>query len=92
MRWRGQARASRGARYCCDPVIGDVGRGVFVPAGIAEFMRERAVPAADVVTPNHFELDSSDRPRRPTASPTCSAAVDGLARARAARRAGHLAR
>ena len=50
-------RASPGARYCCDPVIGDVGRDVFVQAGVAEFMRERAVPAADVVTPNHFELD-----------------------------------
>jgi pyridoxine kinase len=44
-------------RYCCDPVIGDVGRGVFVRPGIPEFMRERAVPAADVVTPNQFELD-----------------------------------
>jgi pyridoxine kinase len=45
------------ARYCCDPVIGDVGRGVFVRPGIPEFMRERAVPAADVVTPNQFELE-----------------------------------
>ena len=45
------------ARYCCDPVIGDVGRDVFVKAGIPEFMREHAVPAADVVTPNQFELD-----------------------------------
>ena len=31
------------ARYCCDPVIGDVGRGVFVRPGIPEFMREQAV-------------------------------------------------
>jgi len=45
------------ARYCCDPVIGDVGRGVFVREGVGEFMREHAVPAADIVTPNHFELD-----------------------------------
>ena len=45
------------ARYCCDPVIGDVGRDVFVKAGIPEFMREHAVPAAGVVTPNQFELD-----------------------------------
>ena len=45
------------ARYCCDPVIGDVGRGVFVRPGIPEFMRDRAVPAADVVTPNQFELE-----------------------------------
>src|SRR6185295_1680630 len=34
------------ARYCCDPVIGDVGRDVFVRQGIPEFMREHAVPAA----------------------------------------------
>ncbi len=45
------------ARYCCDPVIGDVGRGVFVRPGIPEFMRGTAVPAADVITPNQFELD-----------------------------------
>jgi pyridoxine kinase len=49
--------ANAGARYCCDPVIGDIGRGVFVRPGIPEFMRERAMPAADVVTPNQFELD-----------------------------------
>jgi pyridoxine kinase len=48
---------SKNARYCCDPVIGDVGRGVFVRPGIPEFMRARALPAADVVTPNQFELD-----------------------------------
>jgi pyridoxine kinase len=49
--------ANTRARYCCDPVIGDVGRGVFVRPGIPEFMRDRAVPAADLVTPNQFELD-----------------------------------
>ena len=37
--------------------MGDVGRGMFVRPGIPEFMREQVVPAADVVTPNHFELD-----------------------------------
>ncbi|HEX2508962.1 MAG TPA: pyridoxal kinase PdxY [Microvirga sp.] len=45
------------ALYCCDPVIGDVGRGVFVRPGIPEFMREQAVPAADIITPNQFELE-----------------------------------
>ena len=45
------------ALYCSDPVIGDVGRGIFVRPGIPEFMRDRAVPAADIVTPNQFELD-----------------------------------
>lgn len=50
-------QANPGAKYCCDPVIGDVGRGIFVREGIPEFMRTKAVPAADVVTPNQFELD-----------------------------------
>jgi pyridoxine kinase len=49
--------ASPDAIYCCDPVMGDVGRGMFVRPGIPEFMRDRVVPAADVITPNHFELD-----------------------------------
>ena len=45
------------ARYCCDPVIGDVGPGEYVRAGIADFLRDRALPAADVITPNQFELE-----------------------------------
>jgi pyridoxine kinase len=49
--------ANPDAIYCCDPVMGDVGRGLFVRPGIPELMRERVVPAADLVTPNHFELD-----------------------------------
>ena len=49
--------ANPAAVYCCDPVIGDIGRGVFVRPGIPEFMRDVAVPAADLVTPNHYELD-----------------------------------
>ena len=49
--------ANPAAQFCCDPVIGDVGRGVFVGEGVAEFMKERAVRAADIVTPNQFELD-----------------------------------
>lgn len=54
----GKVRAANPeARYCCDPVIGDVGRGVFVRPGIPEFMRARAIPAADIITPNQFELE-----------------------------------
>ena len=54
----GCVRAANGlALYCCDPVIGDEGRGVFVRPGIPEFMRDRAVPAADLATPNQFELE-----------------------------------
>ncbi|MDI1347189.1 MAG: pyridoxal kinase, partial [Pseudolabrys sp.] len=50
-------RANPSARYCCDPVIGDVGKGVFVRQGIPEFIKTKAMPLADIVTPNQFELD-----------------------------------
>jgi pyridoxine kinase len=49
--------ANPDALYACDPVIGDVGRGVFVRPGIPEFMKDQAVPAADIITPNQFELE-----------------------------------
>ena len=45
------------ALYCCDPVMGDVGRGFFVREGIPEYMRDEVVPKADIVTPNQFELE-----------------------------------
>lgn len=45
------------AIYCCDPVIGDVGRGVFVRPGIPEFFRDHALALADIATPNRFELE-----------------------------------
>jgi len=49
--------ANPDALYCCDPVIGDHGPGVYVRPGIPELMRDRAVPAADILTPNQFELE-----------------------------------
>lgn len=49
--------ANGGAIYCCDPVMGDVGRGLFVRPGIPEFFSRQAVPAADILTPNQFEMD-----------------------------------
>ena len=65
------------AIYCCDPVIGDVGRGIFVRPGIPEFMRDQVVPAAQVVTPNHFELDYLTG-RRTTTLTEVLAAADEL--------------
>ena len=53
-----RVKAANGdAVYCCDPVMGDTGRGFFVRPGIPEFMRDQVIPAADIATPNHFELD-----------------------------------
>ena len=45
------------ALFCVDPVIGDVETGSYVTEGIAEFFRDRALQLADIVTPNHFELE-----------------------------------
>ena len=65
--------------YACDPVIGDVGRGVFVRPGIPEFMRDHAVPAADLITPNQFELEYLAQ----VETPTLDAAKDAIARVQA---------
>ena len=53
--WGTPSSANPAALWLLDPVIGDHGR-VFVKPGIPEFMRDRAVPAADILTPNAFEL------------------------------------
>jgi pyridoxine kinase len=45
------------AIWCCDPVLGDVDTGIYVKPGIDTFFRERALPLADLITPNHFELE-----------------------------------
>ncbi|MFL5269369.1 MAG: pyridoxal kinase PdxY [Stellaceae bacterium] len=45
------------ALFACDPVMGDVGPGWYVRTGVPEFYRDHAVAAADIVTPNRFELE-----------------------------------
>jgi pyridoxine kinase len=50
-------KANPRAVFCCDPVIGDAGPGLYVRAGLPEFMRDEAGPLADIVTPNQFELE-----------------------------------
>lgn len=46
-----------GVPWCCDPVMGDVGRGFFVKDGIPEFFKQKALPLASIITPNQFELE-----------------------------------
>lgn len=45
------------AIYCADPVMGDVGRGFYARPGIPEFMRDHVTAAADIMSPNLFELE-----------------------------------
>ncbi|MDP3894852.1 pyridoxal kinase PdxY [Nocardioides sp.] len=49
-------RANPAAVYTCDPVMGNAASGCFVHPDIPELLREQVVPAADVITPNQFEL------------------------------------
>jgi pyridoxine kinase len=44
-------------RYCCDPVLGDRDRGLFVEASIPPLVRDRLCPLAEIITPNRFEFD-----------------------------------
>ncbi len=49
--------ANPDAVYCCDPVIGDTGPGIYVQADIPGLLRGRCLPQADIATPNLFELE-----------------------------------
>lgn len=48
--------ANPAAVYACDPVMGNAKSGCFVAPAIPVLLRERVVPAADIITPNQFEL------------------------------------
>ena len=48
--------ANPAAVYACDPVMGNAVSGCFVAPAIPVLLRERVVPAADLITPNQFEL------------------------------------
>ena len=76
----GAARSAGDAVYSCDPVIGDRAEGIYVAPGIPELFRDRLVPAADVVTPNQFELEWLVGRPLPTLADV-AAGADGLRRA-----------
>jgi len=48
--------ANPDAVYACDPVMGNAKSGCFVAPAIPVLLRDRVVPAADIITPNQFEL------------------------------------
>jgi pyridoxine kinase len=48
--------ANPNAVYACDPVMGNAKSGCFVAPAIPDLLRDRVVPAADIITPNQFEL------------------------------------
>jgi pyridoxine kinase len=50
-------RANPSGLFLCDPVMGETDKGLYVRPGIPAFFQTRAVPLADVVTPNSFELN-----------------------------------
>ena len=55
-------QANPKAIYACDPVMGNEG-GFFVPPKVPEFLRDHIVPRADILFPNHMELEFLvDRP------------------------------
>lgn len=41
----------------CDPVMGDIGRGLYVPSDLVAVYKESIVPIANIITPNQFELE-----------------------------------
>jgi pyridoxine kinase len=75
--------ANPDALYCCDPVMGDAATGWYSGPELREFFRDRAVPQADIVTPNRFELEWLGG--RPIGSPAEAGAAIAALRARGPR-------
>lgn len=74
-----RVRARRpAALYCCDPVMGNAARGLYVAEDTAAAIASELVPRADMATPNAFELSRlADRPVADAAE--ALAAADALA-------------
>jgi len=49
--------ANTDALYCCDPVMGDSPEGFYVKPELQDFFVSRALPLADILTPNQFEAE-----------------------------------
>lgn len=65
--------ANPAALFCCDPVIGDTGSGIYVRPAIPALIHGHLVPRADILTPNLFELEHLTGQPCPTLAATRTA-------------------
>lgn len=63
------------AIYLCDPVMGDDG-ALYVGQAVAQSIRDRLMPLADVATPNRFELEWLSGAALPDMGAVTAAALD----------------
>lgn len=68
------------APYCLDPVLGDRGKGLYMPASVADVTRERLLPLARMMTPNLFELETLSETAIATRAEAVAAARKLIAR------------
>jgi pyridoxine kinase len=68
------------ALFCCDPVMGDRDEGLYVPDDLAALLTDEAAGAADILVPNHFELEVLAGRPLPTLAEAVAAADDLRAR------------
>ena len=55
--WEEVRWANPSALIVCDPILGDEAEGIYVSRSLVSFYRERAIPKADLMFPNRFELE-----------------------------------
>ena len=46
-----------GAKWICDPVLGDYPRGLYVPEEVIDVHRDISMKKATIITPNQFEAE-----------------------------------
>jgi len=49
-------RKNPAAIFCCDPIIGDAGPGIYVPGAVAAAIKAELIPLSNIITPNLFEF------------------------------------
>ena len=54
--WHDVRTANPNAIIACDPILGDEAEGLYVPDALIAFYNDYAVPSANVIFPNRFEL------------------------------------